>query len=247
MTGRRPFHMRPDLPDEAGALFPPPALDFSHRPWEARRITPDTLGLWAVRWHYSGNGGPTPAAYGAYGPSLAVVAGLAQSSSKDGLATRLGLTGIPGNLELSRVVAHPDAPANAVSHALSRFVRAWQAEGLEWVFSYADAGQGHHGGIYQAVNAIYVGSTKPRTGFRLDGRLVPQRTMHRMFGGQGTEALERAAAAGHVVERVPGAMTPKHTYVIACGGPLSRRHLRRRLAPHARPYPEATTRTGGSP
>lgn len=234
---RRAFHMRPDLPDQAGTLFDAPAVDFTGPKWVARRITPETLALWAVRWHYSGNGGPTPAAFGVYAPSLVVVAGLAQSSSKDGLAGRLGLTEIPGNLELSRVVAHPEAPANAVSRALAQMMGAWRAMGLKWVFSYADTGQGHHGGIYQAINAVYVGATKPRTGFMLDGRIVPQRTVNRMFGGQGDDALERARSAGHAIERRPGAMTSKHTYVIPCGGPAERRQVRRLLASFSRPYP----------
>lgn len=236
MSTRRAFHMRPELPADLSTVFDSD-IDFTGRPWTVQRIHPTLLGYWAVRWHYSGHGGPTPAAYGAYGPSLAVVAGLAQSSSKDGLSKKLGLQDFKGNLELSRVVAHPSAPANAVSMALGRFMDAWRGEGLEWVFSYADRGQNHHGGIYQAINAIYVGSTPPRTGFLLDGKLIPQRTMHRMFGGQGPDAVLRAEALGHTVVRVPGAMTPKHTYVIPCGGPAERRKIRALLKRHARPYP----------
>jgi len=236
---RNAFHMRPDLPPEDG-LFEVGPPDFTRRPWTTRRIAPETLGMWAVRWHYSGNGGPTPAAYGAFGPDLAVVVGLAQSSSKDGLRARLGLTSRPGNLEISRVVAHPDAPANSVSYALGLCMRVWRAEGIEWVFTYADTGQGHHGGIYQAVNAIYVGATKARPGFTLDGRVVAQRTIGRMFGGQGPDALARARAAGHRIERVPGVMTPKHTYVIPCGSRASRRDIRRILEPHRLPYPKGT-------
>jgi hypothetical protein len=33
------------------------------------------------------------------------------------------------------------------------------AKGLKLVVSYADFNQGHHGGIYQATNWIYVGGT----------------------------------------------------------------------------------------
>lgn len=238
MTTRKAFHMRPELPDDLSTVFDPEdGLDFTCRPWTVGRIHPTLLGYWAVRWHYSGHGGPTPAAYGAYGPSLAVVAGLAQSSSKDGLSRKLGLTDHPGNLELSRVVAHPLAPKNAVSQALGRFMDCWRHEGLEWVFSYSDQGQNHHGGIYQAINAVYVGSTRSRTGFMLDGKLIPQRTMHRMFGGQGPDAVARAEELGHTVVRVPGAMTPKHTYVIPCGSPSSRKAVRLALAPHQKPYP----------
>jgi hypothetical protein len=228
--------MRPELPEDLSEVFDP-EVDFTGRPWTVDRIHPTLLGYWAVRWHYSGHGGPTPAAYGAYGPSLAVVAGLAQSSSKDGLSKRLGLVGFRGNLELSRVVAHPDAPDNAVSMALGRFMDTWRSEGLEWVFSYADQGQNHHGGIYQAINAVYIGSTPARTGFLLDGKLIPQRTMHRMFGGQGPDAVLRAESLGHTVVRVKGAMTPKHTYVIPCGAPASRRAIRKIIKPLTKPYP----------
>ncbi len=234
---RRPFHMRPELPDNPDRLFEPPPWDFSATPWTVERISPNTLGLWAVRWHYSRNGGPTPKAYGAYAPSLAVVAGLAQSSSKDGLARRLRLTEFAGNLELSRVVAHPYAPRNAVSHALGQFMRTWRSEGIDWVFSYSDTGQNHHGGIYQAINAVYVGTTKSRTGFLLDGKLIHQRSVHRQFGGQGPDALERARQLGHTITRVPHAMTPKHTYVIPCGSPAVRRQIRKILSKNELPYP----------
>lgn len=86
-----------------------------------------------------------------------------------------------GAIELSRLVRAED-----MNEPLSRFV-AWSLRWLRkntsfrFCVSYADSGAGHHGGIYQACNLIYVGEgvakpfyVNPETGQRISARSYDQ-------------------------------------------------------------------------
>jgi hypothetical protein len=98
--------------------------------------------------------------------------------------------GIPVNrswpsdaLELQRLVKHP-----SLESPLSEFV-AWSLRYLRantnvpFVLSYADSGQGHHGGIYQATGFDFVRISKGDSAF-LDGsgKHVHGRSMFHAYG-----------------------------------------------------------------
>ena len=51
------------------------------------------------------------------------------------------------------------SPVSKIGSIAVRFLKK-QSPGLRLLVSYADTGQGHHGGIYQAMNWIYVGISK---------------------------------------------------------------------------------------
>lgn len=53
---------------------------------------------------------------------------------------------------------------------------------LQMVVSFADQGQNHHGGIYQASNWIYIGSGGAHIQYTLDGKIIHQRTLVHRFG-----------------------------------------------------------------
>lgn len=82
--------------------------------------------------------------------------------------------------------------------------------GLRLVVSFADSGEGHHGGIYQAGGWFYVGESHA-TWLRVSGRMVHPKNMHARygFGGQAIPWLRQNVdpAAERVV------MPPKHKYV----------------------------------
>lgn len=137
-------------------------------------------------------------------------------------------------VELTRVAlrAH-DAP---VSQIVTRAIAALRisSPGLRAVVSFADPYHGHHGGIYQAMNWLYLGETKPSrryvsrtTGELLHPRVVAQSGVVRQFG-RVTAARARPDETDLVI--VPG----KHRYVL----PLDR-GMRRRLTPYASAYPPA--------
>jgi len=90
-------------------------------------------------------------------------------------------------LELQRLVRRDD-----FDRPLSEFV-AWSLRWLKkhtetpFVLSYADSGQGHHGGIYQALSFDYVLESEPRQdGIRntSSGEFIHGRQVGRMFGSQ---------------------------------------------------------------
>jgi hypothetical protein len=212
---------------------------------QVEEVSAPTSRAWVVRWHYSGVL-PAGRGFGVFAPDLLAVVMMGLGANAYGMAARLGLTDVPGNLEVMRVVAHPDAPRNTASRSLAAVLRfAHRAYGLEWVFSYADPAQGHHGGIYQALNAVYVGMSRngrSYPGFKLNGHLIHGRTVVQKFGTMAVgEAERRAAALGMVLERVPGLESSKHTYVLPSGGPASRRAIRRRLTAFSLPYPRRSS------
>lgn len=53
---------------------------------------------------------------------------------------------------------------------------------LRLVVSFADKGQSHYGGIYQASNWFYVGEGGASVQYKLDGEIVHQRTLVHKFG-----------------------------------------------------------------
>jgi hypothetical protein len=56
--------------------------------------------------------------------------------------------------------------------------------GLRLVVSFADTGQGHHGGIYQAAGWIYLGAA-PQHAYVVGGKTVHPRTLYSRFGPGG--------------------------------------------------------------
>lgn len=133
-------------------------------------------------------------------------------------------------IELVRVALgeHRTPTSRVVAIAL-RMVRR-KNPGLKLVVSYADTARGHHGGIYQAGNWIYLGAAE-MSWIRVRGKLTHPRSLGAKYGrdGQSIPWLRENVDPG--AERV--AMPPKHKYVM----PLTR-ELRSALLPQARPYPK---------
>ena len=125
-----------------------------------------------------------------------------------------------------------------VSHIVPEAVRrvAGASAGLRVVFSFADPAHGHHGGIYQAMNWLYLGETAPgvawrqrSTGRLLHNRIVSTSGIVTVFGRK-VRAVRRDEC-----ERVelPG----KHRYALALDKPMRRQLMRLAL-----PYPQARGR-----
>ena len=221
-------------------LFADPVSNFSRQEWKVREVSTETVRRWVTTWHYSHRypGGGT-VGYGAFAPDMVALVTTSNATNASGLARRYSLDKYPGNIEISRVVAHPDAPKNTPSRAISACFRLWSARGWEWVFSYADTGQNHHGGIYQALNAIYVGKSPGRHGYLLDGEPIHPRSVVSKFGTESWPRVrELAKAEGHELLKVAEMNTAKHVYILPVGGPASRRAIRDALAPFTLPYPK---------
>lgn len=220
-------------------LFDEPTSVFSYNQWEVREVSPQTIKRWVLDWHYSCRtpGGGT-VGYGVFAPDMVCLITVSTATNASGVKGKYGLEDIPGNMEISRVVAHPDAPRNTPSRSIAACYQLWHNRGWEWVFSYADTGQHHHGGIYQALNAIYVGLSPAERGYTIDGKPIHPRSLVARFGTRAWPTVQQMAARqGHDLQRIDNLNTAKHTYILPIGGPSSRRHIRQQLAPYTKKYP----------
>ena len=122
--------------------------------------------------------------------------------------------------ELARVaLAQHSAPVSKVVPLAQKYLLQ-RSPGLRLIVSYADPEQGHIGLIYQAMNWIYVGSSKPqRFTLGLDGEVVHKRSAFSKFG----------TITGQTYSKVLW----KHKYLY----PLDKA-MRRQIEPLAKPYPK---------
>lgn len=133
--------------------------------------------------------------------------------------------------ELTRVALtqHTSRVSQIVAAAI-KLLRS-QSDGLRLLVSYADPYESHHGGIYQAMNWIYVGQTSDdfaiidKTGKRWHSRMVSTTGYKKSFGVQ--KRVIRPDEGKRV--DLPG----KHKYLY----PLDRA-MRRQIEPLAKPYPK---------
>lgn len=226
------------------ALFDTGTVTFDKTQLVLRRTNQHTAQNWTARYHYSGTAGGAGATYyGAFAPDLMGVVIIAQPTNRFGVAAKYGLDGIPGNMEIARVAVHPDAPRNTTSRIVAMACRAYNRDtGLQWLFSYADTGQGHHGGIYQALNSVYVGMSPPLHGYLMDGKPMHPRTVVSTFGTQAWPRVQQLAAdRGYDLQKVHDMNTAKHTYILPIGDRRAQKLVRAALKPHVKPYPKRDT------
>ena len=76
---------------------------------------------------------------------------------------------------LSRLVIHPDVPANACTFLLARSRRLIDAGRWPCLLTYADDWRGHTGAIYRADNWTYLGKTKAERTYVRDGRMIARK------------------------------------------------------------------------
>ena len=195
--------------------------------------------VWFAQYHYTG----TAAGHRFYAwigdDGVEGLVAFGRGGNRFGVADKFGLNAWAGGLEITRVACRPDAPRNTASKMVAAALRELAADGEQWVFTYADTAHGHHGGIYQALNAVYVGTdAKQWVNFELDGLRVAKRAVSGRFGHtRWPEVAYIAAAAGHALRKVQWA--PKHTYIIPCAvDRKTRRDVVRVLANRALPYPK---------
>lgn len=151
--------------------------------------------------------------------------------------------------ELTRIALreHKTPVSQIVAQCLRRLKAT--SPGLRLVVSFADPGQGHHGGIYQAGNWIYTGVAAPARFFRLNGRLVHERSLSVSLGFTKRPGQHRTLPRN--VEWLRANVDPRAEEVMVQGKhrylyPLDRA-MRRQIAPLARPYPAAEVSTATRP
>lgn len=133
--------------------------------------------------------------------------------------------------ELVRVaLTQHKTPVSRIGSIATKMLRATQ-EGLRLVVSYADPSQDHHGGIYQAMNWLYVGKTASdfavigKNGKRWHSRMVSTSGYKTVFGVR--KKVIKPSDGERIV--LPG----KHKYLY----PLDDA-MRKQIKPLAKPYPK---------
>lgn len=91
-----------------------------------------------------------------------------------------------GVLELQRLVRNPKlkAPLTKLISQSTRFIK--KNTMTRFIISYADWGEGHHGGVYQAAGFNFVAISKARQDgiINRDGQFIHGRQVGRIFGTQ---------------------------------------------------------------
>jgi hypothetical protein len=138
--------------------------------------------------------------------------------ANNNLCKPYGLTQMEG-CELVRIaLTKHDSPVSRIAALAMRFLKL-QSPGLRLIVSYADPEQGHHGGIYQAGNWIYCGTSQPQQGVIYKGKVMHKRTADSLFGS--IKGMEKSKVFW------------KHKYLM----PLDN-EMRRQILPLSKPYPK---------
>jgi hypothetical protein len=124
--------------------------------------------------------------------------------------------------ELTRVALmdHKTPVSRIVSIAMRMLIK--QSPGLRLIVSFADPMQDHHGGIYQAMNWLYVGSSQAQREVIVNGKVMHKRTAHSLYGT--IKGLEKSDVLW------------KHKYLM----PLDDA-MRKQVEPLRKPYPKRGT------
>lgn len=93
--------------------------------------------------------------------------------------------------------------------------------GMKLVVSYADTGQDHHGGIYQATGWIYEGYFGGECSVIVNGRKMHRRQAYSLYGTTRPNGSVNVPASG------------KHKYLLTLDN-----EIRERIKPLAKPYPK---------
>lgn len=121
--------------------------------------------------------------------------------------------------ELTRIALTKHlTPVSKICAFAIRFLKA-QSPGLRLIISYADPEQGHHGGVYQAMNWIYKGESNQAIKVFYKGRWAHKKTVD-------DSGVDQSKL---IKKKVPG----KHTYLM----PLDN-EMRSKIAHLSKPYPK---------
>ena len=108
---------------------------------------------------------------------------------------------------------------------------------LRLLISFADTGQGHYGGIYQATNWIYSGMTNDRDRFYIiRGKKIHPRSVSAKYGTRSIPVLKKMGISVGLCDS-----EPKHRYLM----PLDKK-MRKQILPLSKPYPKKQAAEAGN-
>lgn len=198
-------------------------IHLDHCTWKAAKFA-------CENWHYSRTAPPSKSfKVGVWEQGRFIGAVIFGRGSNNRIGQPLGLVQTE-ICELNRVALREHAAP--VSKIVATAIRIFKREfpGMKAIISYADPEQGHHGGIYQAMGWVYIGTSHAQREMILEGREVHKRTVSSRFG---TVSPERIRAANPAINIRYGPIRFKHCYAL----PLCP-SVAAKLAPIRKPYPK---------
>ena len=120
-----------------------------------------------------------------------------------------------------------------VSEILSKAIKLLKdlCPSMRLIISFADSDQNHHGGIYQATNWMYTGTTKCERYFIIHGKRTHRKSIHAKYG-YGAQQLTWIQE--NIDPKAALLITGvKHKYLM----PLDKK-MRKQILPLALPYPK---------
>lgn len=200
--------------------------------YTVERIDGKTAKAFIKQHHYSHGCHNGPMGWGLFDNGRLIgVCAFATPCSENVRASIFGAEKKAAVTELHRLVLLDEAPKNSESWFVSRALRGLKDEkpNILAVVSFADGTEGHVGTIYQALNAIYYGTSGRATFYvDADGRLRHPRQNGVNISKE--EALERGW--------VPVSREAKHRYLFLVGNKTERRTSRNQLKVTELPYPK---------
>jgi hypothetical protein len=189
------------------------------------------------RWHYSGRmPGAQLFTVGAWenGRFIGCVIFSLGASTKLGAPFRLGSGEI---VELTRI-ALDEQHLSPVTQVMAEAVRLLKRTNpaMRLIVSFADPEHGHHGGIYQAGNWIYVGRGLVGPEWIIHGKRYHNRSVYSKGWRQSLSWLQQHIDPNAALVKPE----PKFKYVL----PLDR-PMRRRMTKLAKPYPQPLSGSAG--
>lgn len=137
--------------------------------------------------------------------------------------------------ELVRVALDQHATPTSRIVAIALKLLRQRCPGLRLIVSYADSGQGHHGGIYQAGGWIHTGESRA-VSIRLHGQICHARSVGMKYGTHRMAWLRQHVDS----QAAPVADSAKYKYLM----PLDA-EMRKQVHALAKPYPKrAGSETG---
>jgi len=128
--------------------------------------------------------------------------------------------------ELTRIALnkHKSPVSKILSLAIKKLKKS--NPGMRLIISFADTKEGHHGGIYQATNWVYVGCAVPRKLPKINGKFIHERSL--------SVLVKKGVIKRDQCEWVDA--KPKHKYLM----PLDE-DMRKMILPLSKPYPKRAT------
>jgi hypothetical protein len=195
-------------------------------------VSTEDVDLLCRRYHYTATGGSATWRWGLWdGPFLMGVVAYNMPTPRTSYSVFGKEYGAAHIWHMGRLVLPDSAPRNSESRLIGGSLRCIEREHPEaWaVVTFADAGSGHIGTVYQATNALYTG-TGGRPEFYLDAQ-----GRHRSFRQNGS-TITASDAASRGWTRHRGGL--KHRYVYILGNRTQRRERLRLLRLPVLPYPK---------